>query len=376
MSVKVRLLFAVLMLLALTFGYLHLFVGGGVYNFERLHIFLFNLCSGGTILLYYTEDRNKFNGKLTLFLMLAIGFALLSFYEMYGPAIVTAWALSVIVETVRVKRFSFIPKQLFNRAEPVHLRFHQSALLCLSSGLIVSSLVILNNEFLHLIYLPKLQLDTFFLGFSFPISLITMSIIFSTIENREGTQVKNMKEIGFWAINLGVIFFFCLIIFEIVIPQIIITAILFFAVLMIFYIYYRFSQKMQQKNFLISGLGFLFLSAVTGVLYVWFEFILDYHPGQLKELLRLHAFASLYGWNLCGLAVICRYHEFPIQLHSRTIIILHWTTVIIAATLANYYPVLAALSVLGYAVILYMLFFSKGVEFGGNNTLPNPELRQ
>ena len=364
MSVKVRLLFAILMLLALTFGYLHLFVGGGVYNFERLHIFLFNLCSGGTILLYYTEDRNKFNGKLTLFLMLAIGFAILSFFEIYGPAIMTAWALSVIVETVRVKRFSFIPKQIFDRDEAVHLRFHQSALLCLSVGLIVSSLVILNNEFLHLIYLPKLQLDTFFLGFSFPISLITMAIIFSTIENREGTYVRHMNEIGFWAINLGVIFFFCLIIFEIVIPQIIITAILFLAVLMIFYIYYRFSQKMQQKNFLISGLGFLFLSAVTGVLYVWFEFILDYYPGQLKELLRLHAFASLYGWNLCGLAVICRYHEFPIQLHSTTIIILHWSTVIIAATLANYSPVLAALSVLGYAVILYLLFFSKGVEFG------------
>ncbi|MBT4266636.1 MAG: hypothetical protein HN580_00610 [Deltaproteobacteria bacterium] len=364
MSVKVRLFFAVLMLLALTFGYLHLFVGGGAYNFERLHIFLFNLCSGGTILLYFTEDLQRFTGKLVLFLALAIGFAVLSFYQIYGPAIVTAWGLSIIVEMVRIKRFSFIPLQLFKKDEPVYLRFHQASLLCLSVGLIVSSLVILNNEFLHLIYLPKLKLDTFFLGFSFPVSLITMSIIFSSIENKPGTQVKIMKEIGFWAINLGVIFFFCLIIFEIIIPQIIVTAILFFAVLMIFYIYYRYSRRMQQKNFLISGLGFLFFSAVTGVLYVWFEFILDYHPGQLKELLRLHAFASLYGWNLCGLAVICRYRDFPIQLHSTTIIILHWVTVIIAATLANYYPVLATISVLGYAAILYLLFFSKGEAFG------------
>lgn len=364
MSVKVRLFFAGLMLLALTFGYLHLFVGGGVYNFERLHIFLFNLCSGGTILLYFTEDLGRFSRKLTLFLLLAICFAVLSFYKIYGPAIVTAWVLSVIVEIVRINRFSFIPLQLFQRDEPVHLRFHQASLLCLSAGLVVSSLVILNNEFLYLIYLPKLKLDTFFLGFSFPVSLITMSIIFATIENREDRLVKTLKEIGFWTINLGVIFFFCLIIFEVIIPQIFITAILFFAVLMIFYVYYRFSQRMQQKNFLISGLGFLFVSAVTGVLYIWFEFLLDYHPGQLKELLRLHAFASLYGWNLCGLAVICRYHDFPIQLHSTTIIILHWVTVIIAATLANYSPVLATISVVGYAVILYLLFFSKGEKIG------------
>ncbi|NQU64286.1 MAG: hypothetical protein HQ517_08405, partial [SAR324 cluster bacterium] len=229
MSVKVRLIFAGLMLLALSFGYLHLFVGGGLYNFERLHIFLFNLCSGGTILLYFTVDQQRFTGKLVLFLLLAIGFAVLSFYQIYGPAVVTAWALSVIVETIRIKRFSFIPIQLFRRNEPVHLRFHHASLLCLSLGLVVSSVVILNNEFLYLVNLPKLKLDTFFLAFSFPISLITMSIIFATIENREGRQVRNLKEAGFWAINLGVIIFFCLIIFEILIPQIVVTAVLFIA---------------------------------------------------------------------------------------------------------------------------------------------------
>ena len=49
----------ILMSIALLFGFLHLFLPGFKYNFERLHVFLFNLCCGGTIILYYTEKKKK-----------------------------------------------------------------------------------------------------------------------------------------------------------------------------------------------------------------------------------------------------------------------------------------------------------------------------
>jgi hypothetical protein len=69
----------------------------------------------------------------------------------------------------------------------------------------------------------------------------------------------------------------------------------------------------------------------------------------------------LYGWNLCGLSVICRFYDFPIQLHSKSIIAIHWFTIIIAGTLGDYYPSMALLAVAGYIIILYLIFFSRGV---------------
>jgi hypothetical protein len=362
MSVRLRLIFAVLMPLALFFGFLHLFLPGNGYNFERLHVFLFNLCSGGTIILYYTENLRRLSLKTGIFLILAIIFAITAFFKLYVVAIVIALVLSVLVESIRIKAFTVIPIGFFLRGEPIYRKFHQASLLCLSIGLALSALVMINNEFIRLIEVPRLNLDIFFLGFSFPVSLITMSIIFSLINDERSKSVRSMKEIGFWAVNLGVIIFFCFIIFDRLHAQVVVTLLLFAAVIMILLLFYYFSKRMQQKNFLISGLFFLLASAITGIAYVVLEI---YHPPDnliMVRVLRLHAFFSLYGWNLCGLAVICRFNDFPIQLHSRYIILVHWITILIAGTVGDSNPSLALLSVVGYVAILYMIFFSRGAN--------------
>ncbi len=344
---------------AFIFGFLHLFVEVPGYNFERLHVFLFNLCSGGTIILFFTEDSNKLTGKTTLFLCLSIAYAALAFFKIYIPAMVISIVLAFIVETVRIKKFSILPLSFFSRKEPVFKKFHQASLLCLSMGLIISCAVILNNEYLKIISMPKLKLDTFFLGFSFPLSLITMSVIFSLMADYRKPVMRTLKEIGFWNINLGVIIFFVFIIFEKLAPQVVVTTILFFTVIMIFWLYYKLGKDLQQKNFLTSGIGFLVVTAITGIAYILLEILPGYTAEKYRWLLWLHSFASLYGWNLCGLAVICRFDDFPVRLHSGSTIALHWITALIFAPLGKYYSLFAVLSVLCYSIILGVILFSK-----------------
>lgn len=226
-------------------------------------------------------------------------------------------------------------------------------------ALVISTLVILNNEYLKLIYMPKLQLDTFFLGFSFPLSLITFSLIFSFIEESDKPGVNRVKEAGFWLVNLGVVIFFIFIIFEQLHPQVLVTLILFVTVMVIFRLFYKMGKDLQQKHFLVSGMGFLVVTAITGIAYILLEYSYDYEPGRYKWLLNLHAFAALYGWNLCGLSVICRYKDFPVMLHSMPIILLHWVTVLIFAPLGKFQPLFAVLALVGYMLILYFLLFSK-----------------
>lgn len=360
MSFRLRLVFATLMPLALLFGFLHLFIPGSDYNFERLHVFLFNLCSGGSIILIYTEGTRRLSLKTGLFLALTLVFATVAFLELYWIAIFVAVTLSLIVESIRIKEFSVFPFGFFTPKEPIYRKFHQASLLCLSIGLLLSALVMLNNAYLKVVEMPKLGLDTFFLGFSFPVSLITMSVIFSLINEEQQQKVRRFKEVGFWTVNLGVIIFFLFIIFNQLIPQVFITLMLFAAVLMILYLFYRFSRKMQQKSFLISGLFFLLFSALTGIAYIVLEILAVVDYQFMARILRLHVFFSLYGWNLCGLSVICRFHDFPIKLHSRPIIVIHWITILIAGTVGDYYPIMALLAVAGYILILYMMFFSEG----------------
>jgi hypothetical protein len=362
MKFHYKLLFASLMITALMFGFLHLFIPGSTYNFERLHIFLFNLCSGGTILLHFTENKKNLSKKALTFLVLSVSYAVLAFLKIYIPAMVISIVLAVIVETVRIKKFSIFPLGFFRRDEPVYRKFHQASLLCLSMGLFISCMVILNNEYIKLVSMPKLKLDTFFLGFSFPLSLITMSLIFSFMKEETGAVLKIIKEAGFWTVNLGVIIFFMFIIFELLTPQIFVTSILFLAVVVIFYLYYRLGEQLQQKNFLTSGVCFLLMTAVTGIAYIILQFTSDYSPSQYKWLLRLHAFASLYGWNLCGLAVICRFKDFPIRMHSKTVIAFHWVTVLVLAPLGSYFRIFSVLAILFYALILVLILFSSGVR--------------
>ena len=149
MRKRLKLVLMFTMFTALCFGFLHLFVPDRtLYNFERLHIFLFNLVAGGTILIHFTEDNPGLTTKGKLFFTLSFIYALLAFWEFYLPATVVAFVLAALVESVRIKKFSFFPTNFFNPRERVPQKFHQAALLCLSIGLIIFFIFILFEMFI------------------------------------------------------------------------------------------------------------------------------------------------------------------------------------------------------------------------------------
>lgn len=349
------------MITALGCGFMHHIVSPDVLNFERLHIFLFNLCSGGTLVIYFTEGQKSLSYRGKLFLVLSLCFATSSFLEIYSLTLILPLLLAIIVERVRIHHFGHIfPKGIFSFKESNSRKFHQASLLCLSIGLTISAPVILNEVFLHWISIPKLKLDTFFLGFSFPVSLISMSVIFSLMKRQHPRPRVLLKELSFWVINLGVIIFFLFILANWFIPQVLIASILFLAVSTVLYIYYQEGARLQQKAFLTSGICFLIITSITGIIYIFLEFAPGYDPLQTQPLLRLHAFTALYGWNLSGLAVVARHGDFPIQLHSPSVIILHWLTVIILCPLGYFFPLPGLLATIAYGWLLYTLLFKSG----------------
>ena len=358
------------MITALIFGFIQIYFPIESYNFERLHIFLFNLCSGGTILLYYTQDRLKASKTVKLFFAGSLVYAFSAFLKVYPVTILISFLLFVLVEKIRIEKFSFFPVHFFKSKVTVSEKFHQASLLCLSTGIIMASVVILNNEYFKFVSMEKLTLNTFFLGFSFPLSLITLSLVFSMLKKIEGSSVKMLMELCFWTITLGVIIFFIFILFEKFIPQIFVTFALFFAVVTVFFLYYKFADNIQEKLFLTSGIVFLIFTAVTGIIYIFLQMSEGYDPEKIKWLLHMHVFASLYGWNLCGLSIICRFGDFPIKLHSPTVIITHWLTAIVLAPLGIFYGWFAVLAVIGYAFIIFTLFFSEN-NIVNNGTTQN-----
>ncbi|MFA5905703.1 MAG: hypothetical protein WC836_17355 [Desulfobacula sp.] len=364
MNIKLKILFSILMITALTFGFIHIYFPAENYSFERIHIFLFNLCTGGTILLYYTQSRIKISKTVLLFFSGSLVYAFSAFLKIYPITIAVSILLYGLVEKIRIERFSFLPVAFFSQRVPVSDKFHQASLLCLSTGIVMASLVILNNEFFHFVTMKKLTLNTFFLGFSFPLSLITLSLVFSMLKKIEGSSASVIMEICFWTITLGVIIFFVFILFERFIPQIFITSALFLAVVTVFFLYAKFADNIQQKLFLTSGIGFLIFTAVSGIAYIFLQMSPDYDPSKTKWLLHMHVFASLYGWNLCGLAVICRFDDFPIRLHSPTVIGIHWLTALVLAPLGVFYGVFAIPAIIGYAFITLTLFFSSNTKKG------------
>ena len=358
MNIKLKILFSILMITALIFGFIHIYFPADNYSFERLHIFLFNLCTGGTILLYYTRGRVKISKTIIFFFLGSLIYAFSAFFKFYPVTILISVPLFILVEKIRIEKFSLVPIQFISLKEPVSEKFHQASLLCLSCGLVMASLVILNNEYFKFLTMEKLTLNTFFLGFSFPLSLITLSLVFSMLKKIEGSSAKVVMEVCFWTITLGVIIFFIFILFEKFIPQIFVTAALFTAVVMVFLLYTKFAEKIQQKLFLTSGIGFLILTAISGIVYICMQMSEGYDPQKIKWLLHMHVFASLYGWNLCGLSVICRFDDFPIRLHSPTVIFIHWLTAIVLAPLGVFYGWFAILAIIGYSFITLTLFFS------------------
>jgi hypothetical protein len=358
MNTKLKVLFSFLMITALAFGFINIYFPVENYSFERLHIFLFNLCTGGSILLYYTQGKTRVSKTVRLFFLSSLIYAFSAFFKLYPVTILVSVVLYVLVEKVRIENFSLFPIQFFQKKTYVSDKFHQASLLCLSTGIAMASVVILNNEYFRWVTMEKLTLNTFFLGFSFPLSLITLSLVFSMLRKLEGTGRKLIMEFCFWTITLGVITFFIFILFEKFIPQIFVTTALFIAVVTVFFLYSTFADRMQQKLFLTSGIGFLIFTAISGIFYIFLQMADDYNPEKTKWLLQMHVFASLYGWNLCGLSVICRFEDFPIKLHSPTVIFIHWVTALVLAPLGVFYGWFALLAIAGYAFITITLFFS------------------
>ncbi len=354
MSKQAKLLFGVTMVSALLFGFLHPIWPDSPVSFKRLHIFLFNLLTGGSLILYYTEGT-KITRRVRIYFGLALVYALLAAAGLYIPMLLLSIPLTLTVEWVRIKRFSLFPSDFFSRTAPVSEKFNQAALLCLSIGIVFASLVTLNNEYLHLVSYEKLTLEVFFLGYSFPVSLITMSLMFSFMTERTGPVISVLKEVGFWFVNLGVIIFFVFIIFGLSVAEIVVATILFFTVFMIFFLFLMTAPPVQQKTFLVSGMIFLLTTALTGIFYILQYFFpsLDVYREQL---LNLHALVSLYGWNLSGLFIIIRWHDFPIRLNSAVALTLHWTIVIVLAPLAKVFGPISALAMAAYMALLLIVF--------------------
>ena len=125
-NIRLKIFLAILLPLALSFGFLHIFVpeNWGM-NFERLHIFLFNLCGGGTVIICFTEEKSDLTFKSGLFLFLSISYALLAFLKVYLPAILISFLLAVIVEKIRIKHYSFFPENFFHRNGELHVVNHR-----------------------------------------------------------------------------------------------------------------------------------------------------------------------------------------------------------------------------------------------------------
>ncbi len=169
-------LFGAAMSLALAFGFLHVFIPNFPYDFDRLHIFLFNLCAGASILLTYGSNAEKVPKKVRVYFALSLVYAVSAFLNLFWITLLLSVPLIAIVESVRIQRFkSFLP-WYFIRSKPTNEKFLQASLLCLSMGITIASLVIINNEYLHLVQMEKLTIDVFFLGYSFPLSLLTFSV--------------------------------------------------------------------------------------------------------------------------------------------------------------------------------------------------------
>ena len=345
--------------LAFIMGFLHFLWPEGATAFRRLHIFLFNLCAGGALILFYTEGGKTVSRLVIVYFLLSLAYAFCASFKLYIPTLILSLPLIILVEWVRIRRFSFFPTNFFSRTAPVSEKFNQASLLCLSMGIVIASLVILNNQYLDIVRYKTLTIEVFFLGYSFPISLITMSIMFSFMTVQAGRWMAFLKEASFWLVNMGVVIFFVFIIFGVLSAEMTIAIILFFTVSMVFILFLKGAPQLQQKTFLISGMCFLLFTGLTGILYI-FRYFSPAVDSLHDYFLNMHAMVSLYGWNISGLFIILRSKDFPIKLNSGAMLVIHWITILILAPLATRIPGLSIPTVLGFLLLLGIALLSRG----------------
>lgn len=331
-------------------------------NFERLHIFLFNLCAGGFIILCHTENEGSPSGRCYTFLALSLVYAISAFLQFYTLAALLSFMLGLLVEVIRVRSFPFVPVDLFTFRISVVDKFHHASILCLSLALFIATFVLINNNAFHWLPYKNLTLNVFFLGFSFPVSLITMSVMFSFIRRDISPFLRLVKQVFFWTVNLGVIIFFLFIIFEMDLEKFIIATILFFTVTMIFSFFLLLGINVQQKHFLLSGMIFLVFTGITGVFYIVLADFPDIYRRWGKLLLTCHAYLSLYGWSMSGLLILVRWNDFPLKLNSWWVITFHWLVIAILAPLGKTNIVLAVIASVSFCLFLHLFFRESTLE--------------
>ncbi len=114
MTIRLKALFSSLMILALGLGYTDIYFPVNGLSFERLHIFLFNLCSGGTILLYYTERQTEVSGRVKLFFVLSLVYAFSAFFKLYPLTLaVSAALLGYWLKKIRITKFFHCALSIF-----------------------------------------------------------------------------------------------------------------------------------------------------------------------------------------------------------------------------------------------------------------------
>lgn len=353
LDTRLRFIILALMVIAFMFGFADQIWDK---NFERLHIFLFNLCAGGFTILYHTENTPSPSLRCKLFLVFSLIYAILAFFKIYPAAALISFGLGILVESIRSQAFSFIPRELFDPKISVVDKFHHASVLCLSLGLFIATFVLLNDTSLHWLPYKNLTLNVFFLGYSFPVSLITMSVMFSFIRRDISPQLRYVKQAFFWVINLGVIAFFLFIIFEMAIAKFLIATLLFIAVLMIYSFFLLLGINTQQKHFLLSGMTFLVFTGITGIFYIELYNFPALFERWGRLLLDSHAYLSLYGWSLSGLLILIRWNDFPLKLNSWTIIFWHWLVIGILAPIGKTNLIIAIVSLISYCLFLHLYF--------------------
>ncbi len=324
MSKSIRILVLATITASLSTGFLNALVGeDSQLNFPALNIFLFNLATGGTLILTRFSGKTKLTALTAAYYLGALAFAAAACINLPALSIVSALLLSMMVEYVRWQHFGWFPE--FFKAVPVSRKFKQAALLCLSTGLAICAATMLNNAYLGLLHLEKLDLHVFFLGFSFPISLSTFSLIFERIESGGNPQGRRQAEFCFWALNLGVIVFFLFIISEIYAGQILMSLTLFAAVMITLRLHLKYSPQNQEAALLTSALSFLIVGSLSGVAYIILLWTTpDYESGIIMS---LHSAAAVFGWNMVWLMLTARKGHYPLSFNTKTLILIHWILV-------------------------------------------------
>ena len=359
MNKSMKLILFVTITLAVSSGFLKMFLPeDSTLSIASLHVFLFNLASGGTLIITHFADK-KGPGKYgAVYYIGALLFTFGAFAGIVPLCIVSALFLAAMVEYVRWTNFEWFPFDFFRKV-PVSQKFKQAALLCLSCGLIICAATLVNNHYLQLIMFEKLDMHIFFLGFSFPISLSTFSLIFERIENSDNPPGGKIPEFCFWALNLGVIFFFLFILFEIYPGQIVMSFTLFTTIFLTLRMHIKHPPLDQRGIMLISALSFLILGSITGIIYIailWAD--PNYTQGYV---ISIHSAATVFGWNMVWLMLTARKGEFPLNINLKFLIVLHWVFVCLIPFART--TLLAAIpAVVLLVIFLFSFLFSRVLQ--------------